>query len=152
MNAAIEAARAGETGRGFAVVADEVRKLAERTTAATSEIGTKIQGIQQGTGAAVSAMNESLPQVEAGVKAASEAAGALSKIKTGTQATLDRIREVAESTKEQSIASDNIAQQVEAIASMVEETSAAMKVNADTASEVEKVARALNTLVGRFRH
>ncbi|MDD5249464.1 MAG: methyl-accepting chemotaxis protein [Rhodocyclaceae bacterium] len=47
LNAAIEAARAGEQGRGFAVVADEVRKLAERTTAATSEIGTLVNSIRQ---------------------------------------------------------------------------------------------------------
>ena len=47
LNAAIEAARAGEQGRGFAVVADEVRKLAERTTAATTEIGTLVNAIRQ---------------------------------------------------------------------------------------------------------
>jgi methyl-accepting chemotaxis protein len=152
LNAAIEAARAGESGRGFAVVADEVRKLAERTTAATAEIGTMIQGIQKDTGEAVSAMNESLPLVEAGVKATTEAAGVLTRIKSGSQTTLARIREVADSTKEQSIATDNIAQRVEEIASMVEETSAAMKANADTAVEMEKVARDLNTLVGQFRH
>ena len=152
LNAAIEAARAGETGRGFAVVADEVRKLAERTTAATVEIGTMIKGIQKDTGDAVSAMNESLPLVEAGVRAATGAADALTKIKSGAQATLVRIREVADSTKEQSMATDNIAQRVEEIASMVEETSAAMKANADTAVEMEKVARELNTLVGHFRH
>src|SRR4029078_5339828 len=39
LNAAIEAARAGEHGRGFAVVATEVRKLAERSQAASKEIG-----------------------------------------------------------------------------------------------------------------
>jgi hypothetical protein len=48
LNAAIEAARAGEQGRGFAVVADEVRKLAERTAAATAEIGTLVNSIRQG--------------------------------------------------------------------------------------------------------
>ena len=47
LNAAIEAARAGEQGRGFAVVADEVRKLAERTTAATTEIGSLVNAIRQ---------------------------------------------------------------------------------------------------------
>lgn len=47
LNAAIEAARAGEVGRGFAVVADEVRKLAERTKAATTEIGVIIAGLRE---------------------------------------------------------------------------------------------------------
>ncbi|MHB1373106.1 MAG: methyl-accepting chemotaxis protein [Thauera sp.] len=46
LNAAIEAARAGEVGRGFAVVADEVRKLAERTKAATVEIGQLVSGFR----------------------------------------------------------------------------------------------------------
>ncbi|AUN93606.1 chemotaxis protein [Pseudazoarcus pumilus] len=49
LNAAIEAARAGEAGRGFAVVADEVRKLAERTGAATAEIGDLVDGIRNET-------------------------------------------------------------------------------------------------------
>jgi methyl-accepting chemotaxis protein len=151
LNAAIEAARAGEQGRGFAVVADEVRKLAERTSQATIEIEKMIAGIQIDTVEVVGVMDAALPQVAAGVQAAEGAADTLRQIKDGAQVTLTRVREVADSTKEQSIASDSIAQRVEEIATMVEETTAAMKSTAETAEELEKIANELNSLVGRFR-
>jgi methyl-accepting chemotaxis protein len=151
LNAAIEAARAGEQGRGFAVVADEVRKLAERTSAATVEIEKMIADIQTDTVEVVGVMDAALPQVAAGVQAAGSAADSLRQIKDGAQTTLSRIQEVAESTKEQSIASDNIAQKVEEIATMVEETTAAMKSTAETAADMETIAGELTKLVSRFR-
>ena len=151
LNAAIEAARAGEQGRGFAVVADEVRKLAERTSVATIEIEQMIAGIQSDTVQVVGVMDAALPQVAAGVQAAEGAAESLRRIKDGAQTTLERIREVADSTKEQSIASNSIAQKVEEIASMVEETSAAMHSTAETAEELEKIAGELTRMVSRFR-
>ncbi len=107
LNAAIEAARAGEQGRGFAVVADEVRKLAERTSSATIEIERMIEGIQADTVEVVTVMDTALPQVSAGVQAANGAANLLQQIKDGAQITLNRMNDVADGTKEQSVASDN---------------------------------------------
>lgn len=56
LNATIEAARAGEAGRGFAVVASEVKTLAEQTARATGSISEQVNGIQNATGKAVSAI------------------------------------------------------------------------------------------------
>ncbi len=151
LNAAIEAARAGEQGRGFAVVADEVRKLAERTSVATVEIEKMIAGIQSDTVEVVGVMDTALPQVAAGVQAAEGAAESLRQIKDSAQSTLVSIRDVADATKEQSIASNSIAQKVEEIATMVDETTAAMQSNADTAADMEKIAGELTMLVSRFR-
>ena len=151
LNAAIEAARAGEQGRGFAVVADEVRKLAERTSSATIEIEQMITGIQTDTVQVVGVMDAALPQVDAGVRAAEGAAESLRQIKDGAQMTLTRIREVANATKEQSVASNSIAQRVEEVATMVEETTAAMHSTAETAEDLERISGELTQLVSRFR-
>lgn len=151
LNAAIEAARAGEQGRGFAVVADEVRKLAERTSTATAEIEQMIAGIQGETEGAVSAMSSALPVVEQGVELSNSAAESLHAIENGAHQTLERISEVANSTREQSSASTAIAQRVEQIAQMVEETSNTMRGTAEAAHGLQTVAMELKQIVSKFR-
>jgi len=151
LNAAIEAARAGEQGRGFAVVADEVRKLAERTSLATTEIEQMIIGIQGDTVGAVEAMNAALPEVQQGVALASSASESLRAIEDGARRTLERIGEVADATKEQSTASTSIAQRVEQIANMVEETTQTIRGTASTAHQLQEIAVNLKQLISRFK-
>lgn len=67
LNATIEAARAGEHGRGFAVVAGQIQKLAEQTKTAVDDIGKIVTEAVRHTENAVSAMEQSVLLTEAGM-------------------------------------------------------------------------------------
>jgi len=122
------------------VVADEVRTRAERTSSAMIECEKMIASIQPDTALADGVRDAALPQVAASVHAAE-----------GAQSTPTSIRDVADATREQSVVSNSIAQTIEEIATMVNETISAMHSKAQTAAEVEKIAAKLGYLVSRFR-
>lgn len=150
LNAAIEAARAGESGRGFAVVADEVRKLAERTTLATGDIETMIASVQDKTKEIAGGMNSMLPQVERSNASALQATESLGRISKASEQILQRNRDAVNATREQREAATIIAQRVEQIAQMVEETSAAMKSVSNNAENTGELASVLKKQVGHF--
>lgn len=58
LNASIEAARAGDAGRGFSVVAGEVKELANQTSQATGRIRQQVEGIQNESRDAMSAITK----------------------------------------------------------------------------------------------
>ena len=151
LNAAIEAARAGEQGRGFAVVADEVRKLAERTGKSTQEITTMIANIQSGTKNAVLSMEQCVVRAGGGVGLASQAGDSITEIKTEAALVVQEIGSISDSLREQSMASRDIAKNVERIAQMAEENSAAVQQTADAAHHLEHMAVSLQTNVSYFK-
>jgi methyl-accepting chemotaxis protein len=151
LNAAIEAARAGEHGRGFSVVADEVRKLAERTASATVEIEQMVQAVQAETKDSTATMSRVAPIVDEGTSLTNQVAESLREIRHRADQTLERVREVANATREQSSASTSIAQRVEGIAQMVEETNASMEETARSASDMRDMSVRLDTLVSSFK-
>ncbi len=151
LNAAIEAARAGEQGRGFAVVADEVRKLAERTTHSTQQVATVIAAIQAETRRAVEDMAHIAAQVTANAKGSAQAGSAIVEIREGSERVVAASSEIATALKEQSVASELIAKQVEVIATMSEENASAMGETRKASDELKGLAGEMHEMVERFK-
>jgi len=151
LNAAIEAARAGEQGRGFAVVADEVRKLAERTSLSTKEISEMVAKIQNGTRSAVSSMQAGVHQVSSGVELANQAGNSINQIRDGSLRVSAVVNGISDSISEQSVASTDIAQQLEAIAQMSEESAIAVRQTAESARHLQTLSTDLRQMVAQFK-
>ncbi len=151
LNAAIEAARAGEQGRGFAVVADEVRKLAERTQKATKEISTRIKIIQNDTADAVGSMGEGTRLVKEGEQVVTRTAEAFAAILQRTERVSDVMSQLAGAAEEQAATSNSMAQSVNDISTVIEESSRGVSNIADSTAGLQLQAQELRQLIAQFR-
>jgi len=151
LNAAIEAARAGEQGRGFAVVADEVRKLAEKSAQSASQIDvvTKALGDQsEQVERSVQSGLQSLQTSQAHIQSVTTVLALSNESVNGVNAGVDNI---TSSVNEQKLASQEIARNVEHIASMAEGNNAAVQRTVLAVQDMERLAMALKSSVGRFK-
>ena len=121
LNAAIEAARAGDAGRGFAVVADEVRKLAEKTMSATTEVGSAIENIQQGTRRNMEHVDRAVVSIEEVTGLANTSGDRLKDIVEITALSADMVRAIATASEQQSASSAQINDAVEAVDSTLKD-------------------------------
>ncbi len=126
LNAAVEAARAGEQGRGFAVVATEVRALAGRSAEAAKEIKSLIIS--------------STDQIKSGTGIVLKAGDAMKEIVHNADKIKRLLDEVADGAREQSLGINQIGsavqdldQNTQANAALVQETAEAAASQRDTA-------------------
>ncbi|VVM45898.1 hypothetical protein PS662_00546 [Pseudomonas fluorescens] len=150
LNAAIEAARAGEAGRGFAVVADEVRALAHRTAQSTQEIEKMVAGIQNGTGAAVSSMQQSNQRTQSTLEMARAAGVALEQITQSIHQINERNLVIASASEEQAQVSREVDRNLVNIRDLAIQSAAGANQTSVATHELSRLAVGLNALVARF--
>lgn len=151
LNAAIQAASAGEAGRGFSVVAEEVQRLAERSAEATKQIGALVRTIQTDTQDAVAAMEKSTQGVVEGAKLSDAAGQALSNIGRVSRQLAELIEKISQDTSVQARSAGGVAQSIQHILTVNEETSLGTQKTADSISQLSALAQELKSSVARFK-
>ena len=86
-----------------------------------------------------------------GVDKAHAANASMRHIGEGARGAVGMVEEIAGAIREQGAATNNIAMQVERIAQMSEQSSAAAGQSAQSASEVDRLARDMQQIVGAYR-
>jgi methyl-accepting chemotaxis protein len=137
LNAAVEAARAGEEGRGFSVVAAEVRNLAQRSAAAAKEIKALIQ--------------TSVERVGNGSALAADAGQTMDEIVKAVKRVTDIMGEISAASSEQSAGIEAINLAVTQMDAGTQQNAALVEEATAAARSLDDQARALKTMVGKFR-
>jgi len=144
LNATIEAARAGAAGKGFAVVATEVKELAQQTASATGDIDRKVTAIQDGTGAAVSAIADITEIVNTVNVHQTTIAGAVEEQTAVTG-------EISRSVTAAAAGAAHIAETIGTVAESARATASAADQAKLSAGKLAELSDELSDLVERFR-
>ncbi len=136
LNASVEAARAGEAGKGFAVVANEVRSLAGKSSVASKDTASLIE--------------RSIEAVERGTQLASSTAEALGLVVKDVRATSEKVDNIANASKEQASAVEQVTLGVDQISTVVQSNSGTAVESASASQELSSQADTLKELVAKF--
>lgn len=115
------------------------------------EIATLISQTQQETRETVEGIEHVGPQINDGLQKVNAVSGILDNIAQDAAESMNRAIEVADATREQSIAANAIASNVEQIAQMTEETAATIHANAESAAQLQEMAGELRDQVAYFK-
>ena len=151
LNAAIQAAAAGEAGRGFSVVAEEVQRLAERSTAATKQIGSLVRTIQTDTRETMIAMEKSTQGVVKGTLLSDATGRALAEIGDVSREMAVLSAAIAARSKSQSATAREVAENMRVLHAIGREGSLGARSVATGLDELATVANELQSSVAHFK-
>ncbi|PTM89113.1 methyl-accepting chemotaxis protein [Mycoplana dimorpha] len=137
LNAGVEAARAGDAGKGFAVVAQEVRELAQRSANAAKEIKALITTSNQH-------VNQGVQLVGNTGKALEKIVSEVQEINLHVAAIVDAAQEQSSGLQQINTAVNQMDQDTQKNAAMVEESTAA-------SHSLAREAASLNQLLSQFK-
>ena len=143
LNATIEAARAGDAGRGFAVVAAEVKALAAKASDATGQITDLVSGVDSGAEEA----RQAVQQISHGMTELAQAAGQIRR-------EIDDQRSVAsiieQNAAESAAGADAIAQRITEVARSTGEAVLLSEEVKASAASLSRIAQGLQSATGSF--
>ncbi|HET7043089.1 MAG TPA: methyl-accepting chemotaxis protein, partial [Gemmatimonadales bacterium] len=152
LNAAIEAARAGAHGKGFAVVAGEVRQLAEQSAKSSLEAGQLVGQIQRAVAEISEQMRKGQTVVQGVEELSGNAVSALAEIVRATEGAGTHAQRIAEAAASQDTSFRKLRQQIEDLALISyrsrEETNALARQATEAAEGQADLERAIRELEG----